>query len=172
MNRHLISSILIYILLIAIQILICNHIIIFNSAIVFIFIYTIINLKIDFNTVALLTWAFFGGVAVDICSDTLGINALACTILAILKRPIFYAYVPKDDRTKNIIPSIKSLGIANYSKFLFTLVCIFCLIVFCLEFLNFTRILTIIKMAACSAILSFLVLLGLDSMLERKVQQI
>lgn len=125
----------------------------------------------DLSTVMLLTWAFFGGVAVDICSDTLGLNALSCTLLAILKKPIFYAYIPKDDRTKNIVPSIKSLGLANYSKFIFTLISIYCLIVFSVEFFNFTSILAILKMTVCSAILSFLVLLGLDSIIEGKLKQ-
>lgn len=124
----------------------------------------------DLSTVMLLTWAFWGGVAVDICGDTLGVNALSCTLLAILKKPIFYAYIPKDDRTKNIVPSIKSLGLANYSKFIFTLISIYCLIVFSVEFFNFTSILTILKMTICSAILSFLVLLGLDSIIEGKIK--
>ena len=30
-------------------------------------------------------------------SNTVGVNSLACTLLAIIKRPVFYAYIPKDD---------------------------------------------------------------------------
>ncbi len=168
MNKHLLTNLIIFAILIIVQILICNQIIVFGLAVIFIFIYPIINFKLDLSTSLLLTIAFFGGLIVDLCSDTLGVNALSCTVLASIKKPIFYAYVPKDDRIKSIIPSIKTLGFANYSKFMFTLVLIYSLIAFSAEFMNFVSIITILKMTVSSAVLTYLILLGLDTLLERK----
>lgn len=154
--------------LVLVQVLICNHIMLFNAAMVFVFIYVIINLPMDLNTGWLLTWAFMAGLIVDIFSDTPGVNSLACTLLAIVKRPAFYAYIPKDDRTKNIEPSLASLGFSVYSKYLLTMVAAYCVMVFTIEYFNFADIKEIVIMSASSAILSFLILLGIDSLIVNK----
>ncbi|MDE6340312.1 MAG: rod shape-determining protein MreD, partial [Muribaculaceae bacterium] len=134
----------------------------------FIFIYVIINLPLSLATGWLLTWAFLSGLTVDIFSDTLGVNALACTILAMAKRPIFYAYIPKDDRTKDIIPSLASLGFSIYAKYLLTMVAAYCIMVFSIEYLSLADIKEIAIMSAGSALFTFLILLGLDSLIGSK----
>lgn len=168
MAKSIIQNIIIMLCLILVQVLICNHMILFNVAMAFIFIYVIINLPLDLNTNWLLTWAFLAGLIVDIFSDTLGVNTLACTILAIIKRPVFYAYIPKDDRTKNIEPSLASLGFNIYSKYLLSMVAIYCLMVFSIEYFNFADIKEILIMSASSALLTFLILIGIDSLIVNK----
>ena len=108
------------------QVLICNHIAIFNVAVPIIFIYFIIRLPISLGKGILFTLAFIMGLSVDIFADTTGVNALACTVLAAMKHPIYYAYVPKDDKTKFLTPSISSLGIGIYCKYLVTMVGFYC----------------------------------------------
>lgn len=156
--------------LILVQVLICNHIMLFNVAMIFVFIYVMINLPLDLDTGWLLTWAFLGGLAVDIFSDTPGVNSLSCTLLAIIKRPVFYAYIPRDDRTKNIEPSLASLGFSVYSKYLLTMVAAYCLMVFTIEYCSFADIKEILIMSASSALVSFLILLGIDSLLVNKTK--
>lgn len=168
MTRSIVQNLLILLCLILVQVLICNHIMLFNVAMAFIFIYVIINLPMHLNTGWLLTWAFFSGLTVDIFSDTLGVNALACTILAIIKRPVFYAYIPKDDRTKEIEPSLANLGFSIYSKYLLSMVAAYCLMVFSIEYFNFADIKEILIMSASSALLSFLILIGIDSLIVNK----
>lgn len=168
MAKSIIQNIIIMLCLILVQVLICNHMMLFNVAMAFIFIYVIINLPLDLNTNWLLTWAFLAGLIVDIFSDTLGVNTLACTILAIIKRPVFYAYIPKDDRTKNIEPSLASLGFNIYSKYLLSMVAIYCLMVFSIEYFNFADIKEILIMSASSALLTFLILIGIDSLIVNK----
>ena len=121
MGKNFFLNFAITAVLIIIQVLICNHIMLFNVAMAFIFIYMIIRLPVDLKTDWLLTWAFFSGLVVDIFSDTPGVNALACTLLAIIKKPMLFAYVPRDDRTKNITPSLKELGFSVYGKYLLTM---------------------------------------------------
>ena len=112
MDKDFLINLTIAIVLVLTQVLICNHIFIFNVAMAFVFIYVIIRMPMDMKTDALLTWAFVCGLLVDMFSDTPGVNSLACTVLAMVKRPCMYAYVPRDDRTKSITPSIKELGFA------------------------------------------------------------
>lgn len=166
MGKNILQNILILACLIIVQVLICNHIMLFNVAMIFVYIYVIINLPMDLNTVWLLTWAFMGGLIVDIFSDTPGVNSLACTLLAIIKRPAFYAYIPKDDRTKNIEPSLAGLGFSVYGKYLFTMVAAYCVLVFTIEYFSFADIKEIVIMSAASAVSTFLILLGIDSIIK------
>jgi len=168
MGKNILKNIIIQACLILAQVLICNHILLFNVAMVFIFIYVIINLPMHLNTGWLLTWAFIGGFIVDVFSDTPGVNSLACTLIAIIKRPAFYAYIPKDDRTKDIEPSLTNLGFSIYAKYMFTMVAAYCTIVFSIEYLSFADIKEIFVMSISSAALSFLILLGIDSLLVNK----
>lgn len=168
MTKSILQNFVILVCLILVQVLICNHMVMFNVAMAFIFIYVIINLPLNLNTNWLLTWAFISGLIVDIFSDTLGVNTLACTVLAIIKRPVFYAYIPKDDRTKDIEPSLANLGFNIYSKYLLSMVAAYCLMVFFIEYLNFADLKEILIMSASSALLTFLILLGIDSLIVNK----
>ena len=133
MNKEIFKFTVLFILILLIQVLICNHISLFNVAIPIVFIYFIIRLPIAMGKGWLFTLSFLIGLCVDICSDTPGVNSLASTLLAAFKRPIYYAYVQRDDKTKNLIPSISSLGVATYCKFLVTLVGVYCLMAFTIE---------------------------------------
>ncbi len=168
MGKNILQNILILACLIVVQVLICNHIMLFNVAMIFVFIYVVISLPMNLNTGWLLTWAFLGGLIVDIFSDTPGVNSLACTLLAIIKKPAFYAYIPKDDRTKDIEPSLINLGFSVYGKYLFTMVAAYCVLVFTIEYFSFADVKEIVIMSAASAVSTFLILLGIDSLIVNK----
>lgn len=165
MDKDFLINLTIAIVLVLTQVLICNHIFIFNVAMAFVFIYVIIRMPMDMKTDALLTWAFVCGLLVDMFSDTPGVNSLACTVLAMVKRPCMYTYVPRDDRTKSITPSIKELGFAIYGKYLLTMSAIYCFLAFTIEYFNFADIKEIVIMTVSSAVLTFLVILGVDSLI-------
>ncbi len=113
----------------------------------------------------LFTLSFLMGLCVDICSDTPGVNALACTLLSALRKPVFFAYVPRDDKTKNIIPSMSTLGVATYCKYLISMVGIYCLLAFTIEYFNFADVKDIVILSACSCLLTFLILLAIDCLI-------
>lgn len=163
-GKEFIQYIVFFIILTLAQVLICNHIVLFNVAMPIIFIYPVIRMQIDINSGWLYSIAFFLGLVIDLFSDTPGVNALACTLLAGLKRPAFYAYVPRDDKTKTVTPTVSEIGLAIYSKYLLTMTAIYCLLVFSIEFFSFADIKEILIMAAGSTVMSFLLLLSIDSL--------
>ncbi|MDE6272770.1 MAG: rod shape-determining protein MreD [Muribaculaceae bacterium] len=165
MNNNSILLAILFPLLILVQVLICNHIMLFNVAVPFIFIYFIVRYPIGVSQNIALTLAFMLGFLVDLFSDTPGLNALACTILAGIRPAVFYAYVTRDDKTKRIVPSISSLGWQDYSKYLISICSIYCLMVFGIEYLSFASIGLILLMTIASAVLTFIVIIGLDSLL-------
>lgn len=168
MNKDVIVFTLLFIIMLVVQVLICNHIAIFNVAVPIIFIYFIIRLPISLGKGGLFTLSFLLGLCVDIFSDTPGINALACTLLSGLKRPVFYAYIAKDDKTKILTPSISSMGVAVYCKYLVTMVGIYCLLAFSIEYFNFADVKEIVILAASSSALTFICLLAIDCLMISK----
>lgn len=167
MNKSVFSYIFMFVILVLIQALLMNHIVLFNSAVCFVFIYFIIKLPINLSTNMLLTLSFLLGLAVDILSDTPGLNALSCTILAVAKRPFFFAYEQHDDQKRNVSPSLGSMGFFNYSKYLFTLSGVYCLIAFIVEYINFTDVVEILIKAGASTLFTFLVILAIDSLVYK-----
>lgn len=164
-SQNNLSNVVILACLILIQVLICNHIMLFNAAMAFVFIYVIIKLPTNLSTSWLLTWGFISGLTVDVFSDTPGVNSLACTILAMVKQPVLFAYIPRDDRTKNIVPSLSTLGFSVYSKYLLSMSFIYCVLTFTIEYFNFADVREIVIMSASSTLFTFLILLGIDSLI-------
>ncbi|MDE5773134.1 MAG: rod shape-determining protein MreD [Muribaculaceae bacterium] len=168
MIKTVLSYFLMFVLLILVQVLVFNHIALFSIAIAFIFIYFIISLPLSLSTNLLLLLSFATGFIVDVFSDTPGVNSLSCTILAILKRPVFYAYVPRDDKTKVMNPTIMTIGWAAYSKYLFTMCAIYSLLVFSIEYFSFADVKDILIMSLGATLFTFIVNLALGCIFDRK----
>lgn len=164
MDKRIIHIAVLFVTILLAQILIFNHILLFGIAAPLVLVYFIVRAPIDMGTNILLTLSFLQGLAVDICSDTPGLNALACTLTAVVKKPVFYAYVQHDDRMKGITPNILTLGLADYCKYLFTITGIFSFLVFSIEYFSFADIKEIFILTLGSTALTFLLLLGTDSL--------
>jgi rod shape-determining protein MreD len=150
------------------QAIVFNHICLFNVAVPFVFIYFIIRLPLTLSSNWTLTLGFITGLCVDIFADTQGMNALACTILAMSRRAILHAYFPREDELSIPIPSIKSLGTEVFVKYLFTAVLLYCIMVFAIEACSLFNLgLTILRIVT-STILTFLLLIGLDGILGQR----
>ena len=74
--------------LVLLQVLILNNVHIAGYATPFLYIYLILKFESDTPRNALMLWAFFLGLAVDVFSDTPGMNAAATVFLAFLC-PVF-----------------------------------------------------------------------------------
>lgn len=168
MNKEILQFSVLFIVMVLVQVLICNHIALFDVAMPIVFIYFILRLPISLSLSVLFSLSFLLGVTVDIFSDTPGVNALACTLLAAFRRPVYYAYVPRDDKTKDLIPSISSLGVGVYCKYLISLVGIYCVFVFSIEYFNFADVEEIVLLAASSTLLTFISLLAFDCLIITK----
>lgn len=167
MNKDVISYICLFVILVLVQVLLMNHIVLFNSAVCFIFIYFLIKLPINISVNWVLTLGFILGLSVDILSDTPGLNALSCTILAVLKRPAFFAYVQHDDQMRNISPTLGTMGFFSYCKYIFTMSAIYCMILYFVEFISYIDIADIFIKAGASTLFTFLVILAIDSLVYR-----
>ena len=164
MNKSVISYIVLFVLLVLTQALLLNHIVLFGSAVCFIFIFFLVKLPINLSPNLVLTLGFLLGLSVDMLSDTPGLNALCCTVLASLKRRVFFAYEQHDDQKRNVSPSIGTMGFFNFCKYSFSMSAIFCLLEFFVEFIEFTDIIGILIKAGASTAFTFLGMLAIDSL--------
>ena len=171
MNLQVFKYIVLFVSMILLQVLLCDRIVLFDCAVPIIFFYFILRLPMNFSMNLTLTFSFLLGFFVDVSTDMLGVNSLACTLLAIIRKPIYYLYVPKDDKSKDNIPSLRSIGPTAYCKYLLTLTALYCFMIFGLDFFSVLEIYNILKMTVASTILSFPILLCIDSIIPEHVSQ-
>lgn len=162
MTKNAFTFTLLFLLMVFLQI-ICNRICLFNIAVPFIYIYFIIRLPLTLSPNWVMTLSFIIGLIVDVFSNTHGMNALACTIIGVMRRPIITMFFPREDEMSVPIPSIRTLGIGNYLKYMFTLTMLFCVCIYIIQMFTFNNVLLMICRIFGSTLLTAIVLFGIDS---------
>ena len=164
MTKSFINNIFLFVILVLTQAIVFNNLILFNTAVAFVFLYFIIVQPISININALLTMSFLLGLSVDIFQDTPGLNALCCTIAAILRRPIFHLFVPRDEDGSNRLLKIKTLGLGIYLKYVLTFVIVYCVLYFFIEAINYTDMNRLFTRMFGTIAFTFLVIYAIDSL--------
>ncbi len=168
MNKTTLQLVILAIILILAQATVFNHVCLFNVAVPFVFIYVIFRLPITLSLNWVLTISFLLGLSIDIFSDTYGMNALACTLTAMIRRQVLHLYIPREDDLSSTEPSMRTIGTAAYIKYLFTMTLIYCTLISVIEAFTFFDIAGMVLRIACSTILSGLIMLGIDSLMSKR----
>lgn len=164
MSKTVLTFIIMLIVLIPAQAVIFNNLILFNVAMPMVFIYLIISLPVTLGTNWATTTGFVIGLAVDIFSDTPGMNALACTILSFVRKPVYHLYMSIDDDLSGQRPSISSMGPGSYFKYMSTMALIYCLSVFVIEAFQFFNLRLLVLRTICSTVFTFSLIYAIDSL--------
>lgn len=168
MSKTVLNYILKFVLLVLAQAVIFNNIVLFNVAVAFVFIYLIVSMPVSWNTNVSLTIGFLAGLTVDIFSDTLGYNALSCTVLTFVRKPVFHLYKQDEEDLGGLKPCITTMGTAPYLKYLLTMVAIYCICFFLVESLTiFNPVLQGLRIV-CSTAFTFLLIYAIDSISTHK----
>ena len=105
MIKEILKFACLFVVLVLCQAVVFNHICLFGVAIPLVFIWFIIKLPFNLSLNWVLTFSFLLGLAVDVFSNTPGMNALCCTLLAVCRKPVVRLYVPRQDDMPNPEPS-------------------------------------------------------------------
>ena len=167
MTKTIVQVITLFLALVVLQ-LVCNRIVLFNVAMPVVFIYLILRLPVNLHGGWVLTIAFFSGLIIDIFNNTPGMNALACTILAAIRRPVFNAFVSRENDMNVPIPSVDSMGIGDYFKYMATLVSVYCTLIFLIQAFSLHNILLTLARIAASSVLSVIIIFGLDTLVSTR----
>lgn len=171
MSKTTLQFFLLGFILVLAQVVVFNHICLFNVAVPMVFFYLIIRLPITLSINWVLTIGFFLGLIVDIFSDTYGMNALACTIEAMLRRPILRLYVPREEDLTRPEPSMYSLGTSAYLKYLLTMTLLYCTLIFLIEAFTFFNPIQLGLRIVTSTMLSMVLMLGIDSLMTPRSEK-
>ncbi len=167
MTKTVIQFIVLFLALLLLQ-LVCNKIVLFNVAMPVVFIYLILRLPVNLHSGWVLTIAFFTGLILDIFNNTPGMNALACTILAAVRRPVINVFVSREDDMNIPIPSVDSMGAGDYFKYMATLVTLYCALIFLIQAFTLHNIALTLLRIASSSVLSIIIILGLDTLVSTR----
>lgn len=164
MNINVLREICIALLFVLLQAVVFNQIYLFGVAVPLVFIYVILRMPLSLSTAWLLTVSFFLGLVVDIFGNTPGMNTLACTILAFVRRPILSLYLPHGSDYVAEIPSIRGFGMWLYVRYSLTLTFVYCLLLFAIESLSLFDLPYMLVRIVCSTLLTFILILCVDSL--------
>lgn len=167
MNKTTLSLILLFVVLVPAQAIFFNNLVLFNVAIPFAFLYLLITLPVTMKTNVALTVGFLTGLAVDILSDTPGVNALAATILTFERRGVFHLYMASDVDLASQRPSLRNMGTAAFLKYALTLVVIYCTEVFLIEAFMVWNLKLLVLRIICSSLFSFIIIYAMASLAKK-----
>ncbi len=171
MTKTILNLSALFIVLVLLQAVVFNNLILFNCAIALVFIYLIIVLPVNTRTNMALTIGFLLGLSIDVFSDTAGMNSLACTILAFIRKPIYHLYAPRDEDITGQRPSIKTMGLAAFLKYAFTMSIIYCTTVFIVEACSFFDINRLLLRIAGSTVYTFVMIYAFESLSQSKKEK-
>ena len=161
MNKSALNILLSSLILIPAQAIFFNNMVLFHVALPIVFIYTIITLPVSYSAVAAMTVGFASGLAVDILSDTAGMNALACTLIAFLRLPFFHLYVPGDIELNDQRPSLSNIGAAAFMKYAFTMIFFYYLVLFGIELVQVFNFKLFVLRVIAGSIFSFIIIFAI-----------
>ncbi|MBR6757101.1 MAG: rod shape-determining protein MreD [Bacteroidaceae bacterium] len=164
MNVTILRDLGVALLFILLQVLVFNQIHLFGVAVPLVFIYIIFKLPVSLSTVWVLTLSFLLGLVVDIFSNTPGMNALACTVLAFMRRPVLSLYQPHGYDYATEVPSIRNFGMWLYVRYSLTLTFLYCTLIFLIESMSLFDLPFLLMRILGSTLLTFILIVCIDSL--------
>ena len=119
-----------------VQVLVLNQMHILGYATPFLYIYFILKLNTRISRNALMLWAFTLGLLVDMFGNTPGMNAASATLLAFFRTSIL-RLVTLRDMDEGFRPSVRSLGLSSFSRYIFLSCSLFCSVLFLIDTFSF-----------------------------------
>lgn len=147
--------------LVLFQVQVLNNIHIGGCATPFIYIYLILKFKSDTSRNELMLWAFFVGLAVDVFSDTPGMNAAASVAMAFM-RPLFLRLFVSRETLDSLTPGIGTMGLFPFFKYLLVAVLVHHVCLFSVEAFSFAHLGILLLRIASSTLLTIACIMALE----------
>lgn len=155
-----------FIILCIVQVLVLNHIELFGCATPFLYVYFIMLFRRGFPRWAVLLWSFFLGIFIDMFSNTPGVAASSATFIGLLQPYLLNLFAPRDS-SDDMMPTMKSLGVARYVYYTIICVFIFNLLFFTVEMFSFFNWLQWALNICGSTVLTLVLILVIENVRKR-----
>ncbi|MBQ8968441.1 MAG: rod shape-determining protein MreD [Bacteroidaceae bacterium] len=153
--------------LMALQVLVCNHIHLFGYATPMLYVLFLAYLPLNANRIGSLLWAFVLGLSVDIFSNTFGAAAAALTFAAFVQWPLLQAWAPKES-VEDMVPTYQTMGVWNHIRYLAVLATVHHLVFYLLESFSYFHWESLLISVGSSLLLSLVLMLTIDSLRHGK----
>lgn len=124
------------ILLLALQVLLFNHIVLLGYATPLVYVAFLLYVPLNASRVGTLVWAFVLGTLVDMFSNTPGVSAFSLTFVAMIQPNLLRLYTPKD-AVEDMTPNYKTMGTWNHLRYMTILLLVHHVLYFVLESFSF-----------------------------------
>jgi rod shape-determining protein MreD len=151
-----------FVVLCLVQVLILNHIHLFDLAIPLLYVYFTITFQRGTPKWMILLWSFALGLAIDVFSNTPGLASASLTLIAVIQPYLLELFVPRDS-AENLEVSISTLGIGKFIIYSAVLLVVYCLVFFALEAFSFFNWQYWLACAGASSLLTFALMMAIES---------
>ena len=155
-----------FVVLCVAQVLILNHIHLFDLAIPLLYVYFTITFQRGMPKWMILLWSFALGLAIDVFSNTPGLASGSMTLIAVIQPYLLELFVPRDS-AENLEVSISTLGIGKFMIFSAVLLVVYCLVFFALEAFNFYDWKYWLACAGARSLLTFVLMMAIESVRKK-----
>ena len=153
--------------MVVLQVLVLNHINIGGYATPFVYIYVLLKFGYECSRNERMLWGFAIGLLVDLFSDTPGMNASAMVLLGFLQ-PLILRLFASRDVTDNLTPSMRTMGVAAFAKYLVVCILIHHSWLLSLEFFSWAHASAMLWRILASGSLSLALILALEGIQKKK----
>ena len=119
--REILSTILLFVLYLTLQILLARNIVLFDYGFCFIYIACVLLLPNETSLTWLLLIAFITGILIDTFYNTLGMHAAATVLMAYCRPLIVRAQIDVPGMESRIEFSLQELGVGTFFRYVFIL---------------------------------------------------
>ena len=123
MNSIFFTRLFRLLILLLFQVLVFNNIHLFGYITPLVIGYMVVCIHRNASRIAVLVWGFVIGLLFDMFSNTAGMGAASCTLIAMIQPVLLERLAPRDS-AENLTPSFASLGFWNYVFYVFLLMAV------------------------------------------------
>ena len=152
--------------LLLLQVLILNNVHIGGYATPFLYIYLIVTMDSETPRNGLMLWAFLLGLAIDLFSDTPGMNAASAVLLAFFRPSLLRLFV-SSDITGNFVPSIHALGSISFLKYAAACLLVHHTALLVLEYFSAANIVLLVLRILSSTLLTLACTMALEAIRKK-----
>ena len=145
-----------------VQVLILNHIHLFNVATPLVYVYFVLLFPRNHQRWLSIILSFFLGLILDSFSNTPGETAFALTLTAFIQPYVLDLYLDRDD-SNDFTPSMANMGFVKYATYVFLLTFVFCFTLFSLEAFSFFNWLQWLLCILGSWVVTCIIIIAIDS---------
>lgn len=157
---------LFFIVLCIAQVLVLNHIHLFNCATPLLYVYLVVVFPLNYPKWAILLLSFAMGIIVDTFANTPGMAAASLTFVGAVQ-PYYVKLFVSRDAPEDLRPSFRTFGVTKFSFYVTTLVLLNCALFFTLEAFSFFNWLQWISCVVGSTALTTVLILTIESVRKK-----